>query len=262
MTISATLARQLAGRFHQAERSLKPVKPISAAHPGIGLDDAYRIQGALVKIFQNEGWTPSGIKVGATKIDVQEKFATGGPVCGVMFGERRCLNGGVIEAARLIQPKIEPEIALRMGRPLAGPGVTREDAMAAIGGVSGAFEVVDCHTENWQVGAVELIADNCVNAGYVLGAEKPFEPGFDLARVSVEFSKNGGRPNLGSGAAALGDPVKVLAWLANWLGARGRRLEKDWVVITGGIADAFPAVRGDRFEASYSDLPPVAVSVA
>ena len=59
-----------------------------------------------------------------------------------------------------------------------------------------------------------------------------------------------------------GDPVKVLTWLANWLGERGRRLEKDWVVITGGLAEPFAVVKGDRFEGRYSGLSPVAVAAA
>ncbi len=263
MPLLPIVIHTLAANYYEAEVQRAPVPPISAAHPDITQRDAYLIQEALVLIMMGEGWTTSGIKVGATKKSVQEKFATGGPVCSVMFRERQTKNGGRIDTARLSQPKIEPEIAFRMGRTLSGPGVTRSDALAAVGGVMGAFEIVDCHTQNWEIGAVELIADNCVNAGYVLGPERPLAAGLDLARVTVEFSRNGGAPNLGSGAAALGDPVAVLVWLANWLAERDRQLEKDWVVLSGGIADAFPVAAGDRFIASYSDdLGKVAVSFA
>ena len=252
----------LAAQYYESEVTRTPVPPISAAHPDITLRDAYLIQEALVLIMMGEGWTTTGIKVGATKKPVQEKFGTGGPVCSVMFRERQTKNGGKVATAKLIQPKIEPEIAFRLGRQLSGPGVTRADALAAVGGVMGAFEIVDCHTENWKIGAVELIADNCVNAGYVLGPERPLDAGLDLAKVTVKFSRNGGAPNLGSGAAALGDPVAVLVWLANWLAEHDRQLEKDWVVLSGGIADAFAAAPGDRFIADYSDLGKVAVSFA
>jgi len=252
----------LAANYYEAEVRRTPVPPISAAHPDISLRDAYLIQEALVLIMMGEGWTTSGIKVGATKESVQEKFGTGGPVCSVMFRERQTRNGGKVDTAKLIQPKIEPEIAFRMGRALSGPGVTRSDALAAVGGVMGAFEVVDCHTEDWKIGAAELIADNCVNAGYVLGPERPLDPGLDLAKVTVAFTKVGGATNRGSGAAALGDPAAVLVWLANWLAERDRQLEKDWVVLSGGLADPFPAVAGDRFIADFSDLGKVAVSFA
>lgn len=252
----------LAAAYYQAEVTRTPVPPLSVAHPDITLRDAYLIQEALVLIMMGEGWTTAGIKVGATKKSVQEKFGTGGPVCSVMFRERQTRNGGKVATDRLIQPRIEPEIAFRMGRALSGPGVTRSDALAAVAGVMGAFEIVDCHTEGWKIGAAELIADNCVNAGYVLGPERSLEPGLDLAKVTVEFSKNGGASNLGSGAAALGDPVAVLVWLANWLGERDRQLEPDWVVLSGGIADPFDAGPGDRFIASYSGLDKVAVSFA
>jgi 2-keto-4-pentenoate hydratase len=253
---------RLAAAFYEAEVTRTPVPPISAAHPDITVRDAYLIQEALVLIMMGEGWTTTGIKVGATKKAVQEKFGTGEPVCSVMFRERQTKNGGKIETARLVQPRIEPEIAFRMGRPLSGPGVTRSDALAAVGGVMGAFEIVDCHTRDWNIGAAELIADNCVNAGYVLGPERPLAAGLDLAGVTVKFSKNGGAPSLGSGAQALGDPVEVLVWLANWLAERDRQLEKDWVVLSGGLADAFAAAPGDRFIGDFSDLGKVAVSFA
>lgn len=262
MSLLPIVIHRLAAAYYEAEMTRTPVPPISAKHADITLRDAYLIQEALVLIMMGEGWTETGIKVGATKKPVQEKFGTGGPVCSVMFREREVRNGGKVETARLIQPKIEPEIAFRMGRALSGPGVTRDDALAAVGGVMGAFEIVDCHTEDWKIGAAELIADNCVNAGYVLGPEQPLDPGRDLAKVTVGFSRNGGAPNMGSGAQALGDPVAVLVWLANWLAEHDRQLEKDWVVLSGGLAEASPAQSGDRFIGDFSDLGKVAVSFA
>lgn len=56
-------------------------------------------------------------------------------------------------------------------------------------------------------------------------------------------------PVTGVGAAALGDPVGVLARLANVLGPHGVTLEPGHVVMTGALHAAVPLAAGDTFTA-------------
>jgi 2-keto-4-pentenoate hydratase len=58
----------------------------------------------------------------------------------------------------------------------------------------------------------------------------------------------------GVGAAALGDPVAVLAWLANVLGPHGVTLEPDQVIMTGALHAAVPLAAGDTFTATFDRL--------
>lgn len=261
MTLNSKTAEALAQAYLDAERVRTPVAPIAAAHPGMTLADAYRVQAAGVTQRRAHGWTVCGMKVGSTSRAAQERFGGKEPVCGHLFEQRRIANGGAVAMGTLIHPKIECEIAFRLGADLKGPGVAAEDALAATAAIMGAFEIIDSRTKDWKLGLVDLVADNAVNAGFVLGPERPLD-GLDPAAVTVAFAKNGGEPSRAIGAAVLGSPANVVAWLANWLGAQGRILPKGSVVLSGSLGEIFSAAAGDRFEASFDPLGTVAVSFA
>src|SRR5437764_8078870 len=95
-----------------------------------------------------------------------------------------------------------------------------------------------------------MIADNCWNAGVVLGRESPFDPSHSLDRVygSVEID---GRA---SGEGRTEDPLGALAWVANLAVAHGRSLQPGMVVITGSIIPTFPVQPGNRVVFSIDGL--------
>lgn len=261
MTLDAKTAETLAQAFLDAERTRRPIAPVGTAHPGMTLADAYRVQAAGVAKRCAQGWVVCGMKAGSTSRAAQKRFGSKEPVCGHLFEQCRIANGGAVAIGTLIDPKVECEIAFRLGADLKGPGVTAEDALAAAATIMGAFEIIDSRTQDWRLGLVELVADNAVNAGFVLGPERPLD-GLDPAAVMVAFAKNGGEPARAAGAAVLGNPANVVAWLANWLGAQGRILSKGSIVLSGSLGAIFPAAAGDRFEAAFDPLGTVAVSFA
>ena len=62
----------------------------------------------------------------------------------------------------------------------------------------------------------------------------------------MTLSRNGEVIDRGTGAAALGDPLAVVAWLANVLGENGIALEPGHLVMTGALHAAVPMQPGDR----------------
>ncbi|MSO85657.1 MAG: 2-keto-4-pentenoate hydratase [Rhodospirillales bacterium] len=251
-------ARAFAQAYFEAERTRVPIGPLTEAFPDLTLDDAYRIQDALVARLTADGQHPFGIKVGSTSAAAQRRFKTAEPVIGTLFLQRQVANGGAVATERLIAPRIECEIAVRMGADLKGPGVTPDAAEAAFGSLMGAFEIVDARTRDWRIAGIELVADNAINAGFVLGPERPAH-GLDAAGVSVMFGREGDRTTYGSGANVMGGPKFVIAWLANWMGARGKTLARGTVVLTGSLSEILPANKGDRFKAEFTPLGEVEV---
>jgi 2-keto-4-pentenoate hydratase len=77
----------------------------------------------------------------------------------------------------------------------------------------------------------------------------------------MTLTRNGELVDTGAGAAALGDPVAVLAWLANVLGRDGVPLEPGHLVMTGSLHSAVPMSPGDVFRAEFDRLGPVSVRV-
>jgi 2-keto-4-pentenoate hydratase len=75
------------------------------------------------------------------------------------------------------------------------------------------------------------------------------------------LTRHGALVDTGAGAAALGDPVAVVAWLANTLGEMGAGLEAGQLIMTGALHAAVPMLAGDVYRAEFDRLGPVTVRV-
>jgi 2-keto-4-pentenoate hydratase len=73
------------------------------------------------------------------------------------------------------------------------------------------------------------------------------------------LTRNGELVDTGAGAAALGDPGAVVAWLANTFGEQGIALQPGHLVMTGALHAAVPLVAGDVFRADFDRLGSVTV---
>ena len=85
---------------------------------------------------------------------------------------------------------------------------------------------------------------------------------FDLRLVGMTFSVNGSIVATGAGAAALGNPITALAWLANTLAPHGVTLEPGMFVMTGSLHAAVDVNAGDVVRADFDRLGPVSLRMA
>src|SRR5690606_26410592 len=118
-----------------------------------------------------------------------------------------------------IQPRAEGEIAFLLKKPLAGPGVTEADVLAATEAVMPCFEIVDSRIADWKITIEDTIADNASCGLFVINDKAAKDPKtLDLPSCEMIVNKNGQFLSRGSGAAALRNPRTCVAWLANVLG--------------------------------------------
>ncbi len=249
----------LAAAFQAAEQARQPLAPLAQRAPGLTLDDAYRVQAALIARKVAAGEHPVGHKLGATSQAIQAQLGLAEPVHAVLPAGCQLNSGASIPFDGLIHPRVECEIAFIMGQDLAGPVAGPEQAVAAVAMVVGALEIVDPRVQNWHVGPRDVIADNGLLARFVLGSERRDPAGLDLAGLEVVLRQNGTPVAQATGAAVLGHPAQALAWLVNRLSRTGRRLMTGDIVLTGALTPLFPASRGDRFEAEFDGLGRVAI---
>src|SRR5262249_13974395 len=145
-----------------------------------------------------------------------------------------------------IQPKIEAEIVLTLGGELRGPGVTVEDARRAVRGAAAAMEIVDSRFENWRIKLADTVADMASNGGVAISDRVVPIDDLDLRLIGMVLTRNGVLVDTGAGAAALGNPLAVVAWLANTLASDGIALEPGHVVMTGALHAAVPMQPGEE----------------
>ena len=254
--------RTHAERLHKAHQTGTSIPPLSADRPDLTVADAYAIQSEFVRLLQGGTGRVAGYKLGLTSKPMQDLLGVDQPDFGPVLATMVVPAGQPVDRSRFIQPKIEAELALHLGRDLAGPGVTRDQAARAVSGVSVAVEIIDSRIEDWKIRLTDTVADLASAGAVVVSPAAVPLADVDPRLVGVVVHRNGELMATGAGAAALGDPLEALAWLANTLAAYGERLEAGRFVMTGSLHAAFPFAAGDRITVATDRLGDLAVDVA
>lgn len=247
--------------LYDARRTRTPIPPLTDADPSLGMADGYAVQQELVKLIVADGDRVVGHKVGATSAAMQRLIGIDSPDHGPVLASTIYRDGDTVELEHFIQPKIEAEIVFVLGERLAGPGVTVPAARAAIAGAVAGMEIVDSRITDWRIKLADTVADLASNGAMATSSQLTPLDGWDPRLVGMTLTRNGELIDSGAGAAALGDPVAVVAWLANTLGASGVALEPGHLIMTGALHSAVPMSAGDVFRADFDRLGPVTIRV-
>jgi 2-keto-4-pentenoate hydratase len=249
----------LADELALAERERAPVPPLSERVAGLSVADAYAVQRRNVERRLREGDVLAGHKIGLTSRPMQRLLGVDEPDFGALLASMRVEDGDAVPVAELIQPKIEAELAFVMSEDLAGPGVDALAVARATAGVVPALEVIDSRVAEWRIGLVDTVADNASSARFVLGPVVTPLAGLDLRLLGVVVTRGGALVDTGAGAAALGSPLRCVAWLANTLAEFGQGLRAGDVVLSGALHAAVPVQAGDVVRAEFARLGCVSV---
>jgi 2-keto-4-pentenoate hydratase len=168
-------------------------------------------------------------------------------------------NGSAVPKQKVLQPKVEGEIAFILKKDLKGPNVTTLDVLQATDYILPAIEVVDSRVQDWKIKLPDTIADNASSAFYALGGKPVKIEDVDLELLGMVLTKNGKLVNTGVGAAALGNPAQCVAWLANRLADFDISLRAGEVILSGALSAAVDAEEGDTFTARFAHLGEVSV---
>lgn len=244
-----------------AERSRIPVAPLTVRRPGVSLEDAYRIQAATVACRVAVGARVVGHKVGVTSKAMQQQMGVDEPDSGVLLDEMVLPSGSELLMGEFLSPRVEAEIAFRLGCDLRGPDVEVEAARRAVSEVFLALEVIDTRFTDWQIGLVDSVADNASCARVVMGAMVSLDPGWDLGAKQLVVSVDGTVVAWGEGRAVLGDPFNPLAWLARRLNSLGAGLRAGELALAGAVHASIPLTAGTAVHVTSPDLPPVHLRV-
>jgi 2-keto-4-pentenoate hydratase len=257
--VQPALHQDLADELWEADRSAKPIAPLTDRHDGLDIEDAYAIQSINIERRVAAGQKIIGRKVGLTSKPMQDLLGVNEPDFGVLTDEMFVEDGDLIALSRLNQPRVEAELAFVMERDLAGPGVTTASALAAIAGALPAVEIVDSRVADWKIKLVDTVADNASSGLLVLGGRMRRVEDLDLRLLGVVVSRNGEMLDTGAGAAALGNPARCVAWLANKLGSLGSGLKAGDIVLPGVTGTILCTAPGDVFRAEFAHLGAVTV---
>ncbi len=224
------------------------------------LAEAYAVQSLVVAGLGLGGMI--GYKCACTSPIAQAALQIDRPVYGRLLSDSTSADGATLDPERFVHRVVEAEFGLRVAEdvdPIDG-GHTAETIADYVSAVIPAIEIVDYRYESWDIGALQVAADNAIHGWWVQGEPLTDWRHLDLGDVPVTVERNGDIATTGSGANVLGHPLNVLAWLADELPRFGGRLRAGDLVTTGVTTDVFEAESGDRIAAHFDGVGSVAVS--
>jgi 2-keto-4-pentenoate hydratase len=255
---ASSIAR-IADQLQKAEADRKQIPPIVSDLGTGNVDAAYHVQAELTRRRLAAGSRLVGRKIGLTSVAVQQQLGVSEPDFGALFNDMEAEQGGHIETGKLIQPRIEAEIALVLDSDLERADATMAELMRAVAFVAPALEIVDSRITDWKISIVDTIADNGSSARFVLGNSIRKLTDVDLLTSGMMMTRNGSVVSVGSGAACLGHPLKAALWLVRKLAGAGEPLRAGDVVLTGALGPMVGAQKGEEYEAKISDIGTVRV---
>ncbi len=227
-----------------------PCPLVSQEIKGLTVDQAYEIQAGVTKLREGKGEEIVGYFVGLADPAAQKRFGLKEPIWGLIF--KSMVEGpGTLHQKDFGGMLIEPEIGFRFGKDITEPIKDLQSLQKAVGGVLPAIHFPNLfYTDMKLIAGGDLIASNVGTRNVFIGETTKVD---DPNAVMVKLLYNETEITSGIGKNVLGDQWEALKWAVNDVIARGGRVKKNFVIITGVISKAPPGKPG-QYVADYGNF--------
>lgn len=254
---------KLARQISLAQNTAQQIAPLSLHSAGLDVPSAYRIAALVHAQRLHQGAVAVGRKIGFTNAALWPVYGVGEPIWAHVYDRTVTLAAGasaVCSLAGLVEPKVEPEIVLRL-RACPRVGGDASDVLACIDAVALGFEIVQSHYPGWKFTAADAVADASLHGRLIIGPPQPVEVlGPDLVgqmeRFKLGLHEGPSLRDSGVGANVLGSPLRAIAHLAALLNAQPNNAPLragEWIT-TGTVTMAHTVTAGQRWHARVEGL--------
>jgi 2-keto-4-pentenoate hydratase len=259
MTVAREDVQEAARRLISAADRRKQCGPVRDTLGDNDVEAAYAVQRLITEDSLRRGRIIVGHKIGLTSLAVQRQLGVDQPDSGVLFADMQIPHGGTVAAGRLLQPKVEAELAFILTHDLDGD-ITDERIRQAAASAVAAIEIVDSRVQDWSISIVDTIADNGSSALFTLGQTQVETADFDVASCAMQMTEDGNPVSAGRGADCLGSPLMALGWLARTARDNGTPLRAGHIVLSGALGPMVPVRPGSTYRATIGGVGCVEVS--
>ena len=240
-----------------------------SSRDGLDLPTAYAVERELVRMRRAAGHRSVGLKVGYANKALWRALKLETLVWAHMYDDTVRYahgNAAALSLARMISPRIEPEIVFKMKAPL-GAGITEAAAaLEAVEWLALGFEIIDCPYADWKYQPADFVAAYGLHAALIVGEPHPVtqanisELAEQLPTFKVRLSRDGMSERAddieGSGRNSLRSPALCLAELASAMAKQegAEPLAPGDLVSSGTLTDSTPIQPGATWTASVEGL--------
>jgi len=253
--VDTALIEQAAAQIRAAAESRTPCGPVrDIVGTETDIDVGYAVQDVNTKADVAAGRRISGRKIGITSKAVMEQVGVDQPDFGTLFVDMEYGDGVSIKPGRLMQPRVEGEVALVLDRDLDHAVHSFNDIIRATAYALPSIEIVDSRISGWNIRIVDTVADNASCGLYILGGKPVPLRDVDLRTIPMRMDVDGETVATGEGAACLGHPLNAARWLADVMSNRGTPLRAGDVVMTGALGPMKPVTAGSTVVCDFGPL--------
>lgn len=254
VNVDMAILERAAAALRAARLNRMPIARVSESF-GIGdVDAAYAVAAINHAAHAAEGHRKTGLKVGLTSRAVQHQLGVDQPDFGLLFDDMEYLHGDPVPTGRLIQPRVEAEVAFIVGRDLRSEAPSYGEFLGCLDHALPALEIVDSAIADWKITLVDTVADNASSGLYVLGHQPIAVNALAIGAQAMQLERNGTVASTGHASACLGHPLRAAYWLARTMAERGHGLRAGEVILSGALGPMVPVAAGDAIHASMGAL--------
>lgn len=242
----------------EAARAARAIPQFTESGP-LGVAEAYAIQAHSIARRLSRGEKLVGIKMGLTSRAKMAQVGVDEVIWGRLTDAMRLEEGASLSRKAYVHPRIEPELAFLLKKPIEGE-LTAAEALACVEAIAPAMEIIDSRYRDFKFALPDVIADNSSSSGFVVGPWSSPAKGFSNLGLMMEVD---GRPvEIGSTAAILGDPIRSLVAAARLAAPVMGGLKAGWIVLAGGATAAHAMKIGENIRTVMQGLGSVSIRVA
>ncbi len=253
--------KSIANLLWTAETSGEVCDPVrdrfAEKNPVSLIEAAYSVQRHNIHRKIAGGRRIVGRKIGLTSPAVQQQLGVDSPDFGTLLDDMAIVDGEEIDINRLLQPKVEAEIALVLERDLVYEKHTIADLIGATAYALASIEVVDSRINGWNIRLADTVADNASSGLFVLGTQPVPLSALDLAGMQMTMLRGEDEVSRGQGNACLGNPLNAARWLADTMVRAGTPLRAGDVLLTGALGPMANVAPGSIYTARIEGFAPV-----
>ncbi|WP_433558696.1 2-keto-4-pentenoate hydratase [Pseudonocardia xinjiangensis] len=255
----AAIIEAAAQRLQLAVDAGTPCDPVRDLLGETDVDLAYAVQELLVREQIAGGAVISGRKIGLTSEAIQQQIGVDQPDFGVLFADMDVSALDQVPYGRLLQPRVEAEVAFCLGADLDGTDLDLPRVRGAVAWAAAALEIVDSRVAGWDIRITDTVADNASSGLYVVSDRRLSLDEVEPREVMMTMAVDGSTVSEGTGAMCLGDPLEALLWLARTAQNYGNPLRAGQLVLSGALGPMAPVPPGAAVHADLTMLGRVSV---
>ena len=215
-------------------------------------EDALIIQSKVAKLRENRGEEIIGYKIGCVSKDTQKKMGFTQPACGYLWKRELHESGITLNKKDYTNPAMEAEFGVILNRDIKPDIATFDYILKSIEGIYPLIEIHNLVFHGDEPYGAELLANNAIHAGVVLGSEAKLPT--DKIETDLKLIYDNEIMDTWNNKTWPVDMLSELNWLVKEQARNNNYLKKDDLILTGAYGFPVPINEKKIIEVTSSEF--------